>query len=64
MPLPGWEDLDKITATYKTVAAHKLKCDILCPKNLPAGKHPVIIFWHGGGLVRSPLPPFAATGPL
>ena len=41
------------TATYKTVGEHPILADIMIPKNVPAGAHPLIVRFHGGGLVSS-----------
>jgi cephalosporin-C deacetylase-like acetyl esterase len=36
---------------YKKVGSHEIEANILVPKGLKPGKHPVMIKWHGGGLV-------------
>ncbi|KAJ7585159.1 Alpha/Beta hydrolase protein [Mycena floridula] len=39
------------TATYKTVHDHEIQADVLIPKSISPTKCPVIIRFHGGGLV-------------
>ena len=36
---------------YKKIGSHEIEANVLVPKELKAGKHPVMIKWHGGGLV-------------
>lgn len=43
-----------IQANYKTVGDHNIRADFLVPKSLTekgSGKRPVIVRFHGGGLV-------------
>jgi cephalosporin-C deacetylase-like acetyl esterase len=44
--------------TYKKIDNHEIEVGILVPKDLKPGKHPVIVKFHGGGLVRDPTPSF------
>ena len=37
--------------SYKVVSGVDIKADIVLPPGLKAGKHPLIIAWHGGALV-------------
>ncbi|KAJ7583361.1 Alpha/Beta hydrolase protein [Mycena floridula] len=39
------------TATYKTVHDHGIQADVLVPKSIPPAKCPIIVRFHGGGLV-------------
>ncbi|CAG8025179.1 unnamed protein product [Penicillium salamii] len=43
--------LDLIQTTYKKVNDHEIRTDILIPQKPHTGKRPVIIRFHGGGLV-------------
>lgn len=38
--------------TYQVINGHAITADILIPKTLKSGKHPVIVSFHGGFLVR------------
>lgn len=38
--------------SYKKIDNHKIEVDILVPKGISPGKHPLLVKWHGGGLVR------------
>jgi cephalosporin-C deacetylase-like acetyl esterase len=45
-------DLFNIYRTpFKKVGNHVIDVGILIPKDLKPGKHPVIVKYHGGGLV-------------
>ncbi|KAJ5336356.1 hypothetical protein MYU51_012285 [Penicillium brevicompactum] len=48
---PKLAGLDLVQATYKKVNDHEIRTDILIPQKAHAGKRPVIIRFHGGGLV-------------
>ncbi|KAJ7583906.1 Alpha/Beta hydrolase protein [Mycena floridula] len=39
------------TATYKTVHDHGIQADVLIPKSISPAKCPIIVRFHGGGLV-------------
>ncbi|KAJ7583890.1 Alpha/Beta hydrolase protein [Mycena floridula] len=39
------------TTTYKTVHDHEIQADVLIPKSISPAKCPVIVRFHGGGLV-------------
>lgn len=41
-----------IQTDYKKVSEHGIRSDILVPKDSFTGKRPVILRFHGGGLVR------------
>lgn len=43
----------KVSSTpYKRVNGHDLLVGLLVPENLSPGKHPIIVRFHGGFLVR------------
>ena len=46
------DGFDVVQANYKTVGNHGIRSDLLIPKSPFQGKRPVIVFFHGGGLVR------------
>ncbi|OGE49603.1 hypothetical protein PENARI_c020G02223 [Penicillium arizonense] len=48
---PKLAGLDLIQATYKKVGDHEIRTDILIPQKPFTGKRPVILRFHGGGLV-------------
>ena len=52
-----YSDFTVLTTTYKVVREHEIKVDVLLPPGLKPGKAPIIIFWHGGALVRLTLIP-------
>lgn len=48
---PKLDKFDVLQTSYKTVMDHGLRCDVLVPKARHEGKRPVIVNFHGGGLV-------------
>jgi cephalosporin-C deacetylase-like acetyl esterase len=42
------------TTSYKKIGDHEIEVNVLVPKGISPRKHPVMIKWHGGGLVSSP----------
>lgn len=47
---------DLVQTNYKTVGDHNLRADLIIPQSsYNTGKRPVIIHFHGGGFVSSPL---------
>jgi len=48
---------DVITASYKAIDNQPISVDVQIPKIVKPGKHPLLVRFHGGGLVRhlSPL---------
>jgi cephalosporin-C deacetylase-like acetyl esterase len=57
-PLPqtivetGFDSFNIHTTSYKKIGDHEIEVSVLIPKALKPGKHPLIVKWHGGGLVR------------
>jgi cephalosporin-C deacetylase-like acetyl esterase len=39
------------TTPYKTLNNHAITADVLIPKNIQPGKHPLLVRLHGGCLV-------------
>jgi cephalosporin-C deacetylase-like acetyl esterase len=37
--------------SYKKIGDHEIEVNILVPKEIAPGKQPVLVKWHGGGLV-------------
>lgn len=53
---PKIENFDVLQTSYKTIKDHGIRCDILVPKTRThEGKRPVIVNFHGGGLVLIPI---------
>lgn len=48
---PKVDSFDILQTPYKTVGDHDIRCDVLVPRTAYDKKRPVIILWHGGGLV-------------
>ena len=42
-------------SSYKVIHGHAITVDVQIPKNVKPGKHPLLVRFHGGGLVRSSL---------
>lgn len=51
---PKIDNFDILQTPYKKIGDHEIRCDILVPKSAYDGKRPVIINFHGGGLVSIP----------
>ncbi|KAA8647162.1 hypothetical protein EYZ11_003865 [Aspergillus tanneri] len=45
------DGFDLIQTPYKTVGNHEIRADFLIPKSSFTGKRPVIVRFHGGGLI-------------
>ncbi|CAI6335464.1 unnamed protein product [Periconia digitata] len=41
-----------LRTSYKTIGSHEIDVGILIPKNLNLEKHPLVVKFHGGGLVN------------
>ncbi|KAJ5116191.1 hypothetical protein N7456_000539 [Penicillium angulare] len=48
---PKIDGFDILQAPYKRVGENDIRCDVLVPRTPFQGQRPVIIRWHGGGLV-------------
>lgn len=48
------DNFDLIQTEYKHVQDHGIRTDVLVPQTAFRGKRPVIVRFHGGGLVRTP----------
>lgn len=56
-----FDSFDIYRTSYKQIGDHNIEVGILVPKDLQPVKHPLLIKFHGGGLVRgassnNPLP--------
>lgn len=49
------QGLKVLQTPYKTIAHHEIRTDVLVPETPLSGKRPVIVRFHGGGLVSFPL---------
>lgn len=49
---------DLIQTHYKQIRDHAIRADFIIPKSTFTGKRPVIVRFHGGGLVGSTSRPF------
>ncbi|KAL4899926.1 hypothetical protein BDW74DRAFT_162707, partial [Aspergillus multicolor] len=50
---PKFKGFDLIQATYKHVGEHGIRVDVLIPETPTTGKRPVVVRFHGGGLVMA-----------
>jgi cephalosporin-C deacetylase-like acetyl esterase len=56
-PATRFDSFHVYRTSYKKIGDHEIEVGILVPKDLkPLDKHPVIVKFHGGGLVRGFLP--------
>ena len=44
------------STSYKVINGHAIGVDVQLPLNLKPGKHPLLVRFHGGGLVRYTCP--------
>jgi len=49
-PKTRFVGFDRYTVVYKTVNGHDITAEILVPKNIHPGSHPLLVQFHGGGL--------------
>lgn len=55
--LPGADFGGKFTnfnilpTVYKVVDGHEIRANLIFPRSIPTGKAPVVVHFHGGGLV-------------
>jgi cephalosporin-C deacetylase-like acetyl esterase len=54
-PATRFDRFNVYSTSYKKVREREIGVGILVPKELKPGKCPVIVKWHGGGLVSSSL---------
>ena len=52
---PKIDSFEVIQTPYKKIEDHEIRCDILIPRAKHEGKRLVIVNFHGGGLVCTPL---------
>ena len=46
-----FDSFDVFRTSYKKIGEHEIEVGIIVPKDLKPGKSPVIVKFHGGGLV-------------
>lgn len=51
-PLPRYDAFEIHDVTYKTVKGHPIGASVLLPKDVRPGQHPLLVRFHGGGLVE------------
>lgn len=51
-PENRFDSFNVYRTSYKKVKDHSIEVGILVPKNLKPCKHPLLVKFHGGGLVR------------
>jgi len=51
-PETRFDSLDVYRTSYKEIRSQEIDVGILVPRNLKPGKHPILVKFHGGGLVR------------
>jgi acetyl esterase/lipase len=52
-PANRFDSFHVFRTSYKKIGAHEIEVGILVPKDVKPGKYPVMVKFHGGGLVRS-----------
>lgn len=50
-PANRFDSFNHFKTTYKTINGHGIDVNLLIPKDAKPGKHPLIVKFHGGGLV-------------
>ncbi|KAF2000505.1 alpha/beta-hydrolase [Amniculicola lignicola CBS 123094] len=50
-PEHRFDGFDMHTSHYKQIGEHKIEVNLLIPKGLKSGKYPVMVKFHGGGLI-------------
>lgn len=48
---PKLDGFDVLQTNFKHVGGHPIRADVLVPQKPHTGKRPVILHFHGGGLV-------------
>jgi len=51
-PETRFDSFNIYRTSYKKASDQGIDIGILIPKNLKPGKHPILVKFHGGGLVR------------
>ena len=51
-PETRFDSFNIYRTSYKEIDSQDIDVGILIPKNLRPGKHPILVKFHGGGLVR------------
>jgi cephalosporin-C deacetylase-like acetyl esterase len=46
-----FDSFDHYRTSYKKIGDHEIEVNVLVPKDIKPGKQPVLVKWHGGGLV-------------
>ncbi|KAJ5233005.1 hypothetical protein N7468_005961 [Penicillium chermesinum] len=59
---PKFEGFELLQTPYKTVQGHDIRVDVLVPRTSVTGKRPIIVRFHGGGLVTITLHHPTPTG--
>ncbi|EMD63951.1 hypothetical protein GGP41_002725 [Bipolaris sorokiniana] len=49
-PETRFDSLNVYTTSYKKIGDHEIEVNVLVPKGISPGKHPLMVKWHGGGL--------------
>jgi cephalosporin-C deacetylase-like acetyl esterase len=52
-PVTRFESFHVYRTCYKKIGDHEIEVGILVPKDLKPGKHPLMVKFHGGGLVSN-----------
>jgi cephalosporin-C deacetylase-like acetyl esterase len=52
-PATRFDSFHVYRTSYKKIGEHEIEVGILVPKDLKPGKHPLMVKFHGGGLVSS-----------
>ncbi|KAF2257688.1 alpha/beta-hydrolase [Lojkania enalia] len=50
-PATRFDSFNIYTTSYKKIHDHEIEVNIIVPKDIKAGKYPLIVQFHGGGLV-------------
>jgi len=50
-PATRFDSFNFYRTSYKKINEHEIEVNVLVSKGIKAGKHPVMVRWHGGGLV-------------
>jgi cephalosporin-C deacetylase-like acetyl esterase len=48
-----FDSFDLYRPSYKKIGNHEIEVVVLVPKDVKPGKVPVMVEWHGGGLVSN-----------